>query len=74
MSMIVASTEMNNPTSSPENTRVLRNEILLPKSPFFCIVVCERGLRNCPESPLLTRISPATGHAPQTMPYSLSSL
>lgn len=37
-----------------ENSPVFRNDILLPKSPFSCIVVSEKGLRVCPEVPLFT--------------------
>jgi hypothetical protein len=43
-----------------ENRFVLRNDILLPKNPLSCIVGTNRGLRSRPESPLFTKINPAT--------------
>jgi hypothetical protein len=53
--MITAS--VNNPALSflPENIPALRNDTLLPKSPFSCIVTVERGLRICPVRPLFIR-------------------
>ena len=41
--------------AAPEDIPVLRNDLLLPKRPFSCIVVFERGLRSSPESPLFNQ-------------------
>jgi hypothetical protein len=61
-------TDMRDPgimmPSLTENSFALRNDILLPKSPFSCIVVYERGLRICPESPLLNHTYPAAVSTP----------
>jgi hypothetical protein len=50
----------------PENSLVLRNDILLPKSPDSCIFVKERGLRICPEVPLFTGTDLAKRLTPQS--------
>jgi hypothetical protein len=57
--MMIARAEMINLVSACplENSLVFRNGILLPKGPFFCIVVYERDLRSCPVSPLFSRIN-----------------
>lgn len=47
-----------------ENDKPFRNDTLLPKSPFSCIVECERGLRIRPETPRLTPTNPAPGSTP----------
>ncbi len=50
--------------SLTENRIDFRNDILLPKSPFSCIVVTNRGLRVRSESPNFSAITPATVFKP----------
>jgi hypothetical protein len=50
---------------SPENSHVFRNDILLPKSPFSCIVVKERGLRICPKCRFLPEQTSLNATRPQ---------
>ena len=49
----------------PENSLVYRNDILLPQILIYCIVVCEMGLRTCPESPLFIGTDPAKRLTPR---------
>jgi hypothetical protein len=67
--MITASLNNQSLSFFPENIPVLRNDTLLPKSLFSCIVIVERGFSVCPVRPLFIRTILVTSIMP--LPKSL---